>query len=276
MSQIEFRCPSCGRVLFVPATAAGKGGTCPHCAAHATVPSTHASEGTAKASSRTDSKRARPRTPLVSGKTTTTDEDNRSAKELLSDFIQPDSVEAPETIIERLMTMPDEAAREVSHRITGFSDANRRVWQRKTGKFNTRGLVRLADLARRFGVKDENTIEHLAVLVSRDLDYDDPEQVEAARSCQETIDHLIRLDAPRSIRSTFAGALKCEICGVPHGVPEWPLHGDLTPFYCERERGRAGYAVAVTCPKRNKTWYVVWDDFPGPIGPVFGATTRTP
>ena len=39
MPRIEFKCRTCGQVLYAPATAGGKEATCPACASHMTVPS---------------------------------------------------------------------------------------------------------------------------------------------------------------------------------------------------------------------------------------------
>jgi len=63
--------------------------------------------------------------------------------------------------------------------------------------------------------------------------------------------------------SQFANKLRCQYCGKVHSTREWPINGDATPFYFQDEPGR--YTLKVSCPHCGKDWYVVWDDYPGPI-----------
>lgn len=63
--------------------------------------------------------------------------------------------------------------------------------------------------------------------------------------------------------SQFANSLKCAYCGKIQGTKNWPLNGDLTPFYWQREPGN--FSLAILCPNCGKEWYVVWDFDPGPI-----------
>ena len=66
--------------------------------------------------------------------------------------------------------------------------------------------------------------------------------------------------------SSFAGELDCQHCFGAHGVDEWPLHGGTVPFCFQK--GSGNYSLEVTCPHCGKVWYVVWDEDPGPIGPL--------
>lgn len=63
--------------------------------------------------------------------------------------------------------------------------------------------------------------------------------------------------------SQFANELKCLYCGTPNPCGEWPVAGDLVPFYYQPQTG--GHNLPITCPDCGKTWYVVWDADPGPI-----------
>jgi len=67
--------------------------------------------------------------------------------------------------------------------------------------------------------------------------------------------------------SQFADKLRCYHCGKTNSVKEWPVSGDYVPFYHQKEPGN--YTLKVTCPHCGKDWYVVWDDYPGPIRPLF-------
>lgn len=69
--------------------------------------------------------------------------------------------------------------------------------------------------------------------------------------------------------SQFAGKIRCAHCSQLCSTKLWPINGDRTPFYFQREPGK--YQVTVDCPHCTKTWYVAWDDDPGPIQPLFGA-----
>jgi len=66
--------------------------------------------------------------------------------------------------------------------------------------------------------------------------------------------------------SMFAGELRCIHCGNINKAKEWPLHGDMVPFYYQKEPGN--YTLKLTCPHCKKEWYIVWDDNPGPIQPL--------
>ena len=66
--------------------------------------------------------------------------------------------------------------------------------------------------------------------------------------------------------SEFAGKLSCKHCGKAHGTNQWPVNGDMVPFYYQAEPGR--YSLKVACPHCKKDWYVVWDANPGPIQPL--------
>ncbi len=66
--------------------------------------------------------------------------------------------------------------------------------------------------------------------------------------------------------SQFAADLRCQHCAAHHTTREWPLHGDMVPFYFQKEPGT--YTLEVACPQCGKKWYVVWDDNPGPIRPL--------
>jgi len=66
--------------------------------------------------------------------------------------------------------------------------------------------------------------------------------------------------------SEFADKLWCPRCGKPNKTSNWPLNGDMVPFYFQTEPGN--YNLEVQCPQCNKRWYVVWDDNPGPTRPL--------
>jgi len=63
--------------------------------------------------------------------------------------------------------------------------------------------------------------------------------------------------------SEFADKLWCPHCGKPNKTEEWPINGDRVPFYFQKEPGN--HNVKVQCPHCNKEWYIVWDDYPGPV-----------
>lgn len=63
--------------------------------------------------------------------------------------------------------------------------------------------------------------------------------------------------------SQFADKLICQYCYKKHGTKEWPLNGDMVPFYYQEEPGN--YTLKITCPHCKKDGYVVWDDNPEPI-----------
>lgn len=67
--------------------------------------------------------------------------------------------------------------------------------------------------------------------------------------------------------SEFANKLRCQHCGKEHKTQEWPLNGDMVPFYFQKEPGN--HTLNVTYPDCGKEWYVVWDDNPGPVEPLF-------
>ena len=68
--------------------------------------------------------------------------------------------------------------------------------------------------------------------------------------------------------SQFAGELRCQYCGGAHGTREWPVSGDLVPFYFQKEPGN--HSLQVRCPHCAQSWYVVWDQYPGQVLPLFG------
>jgi hypothetical protein len=63
--------------------------------------------------------------------------------------------------------------------------------------------------------------------------------------------------------SQFAGKLHCLYCDQQDSTGVWPARGDSTPFYAQEEPG--AFTVDVTCLHCGRTWYVVWDDDPGPV-----------
>lgn len=67
--------------------------------------------------------------------------------------------------------------------------------------------------------------------------------------------------------SVFANELRCQHCGKTHGTKVWPVNGDHVAFFFQEEPGN--YTLKVTCPHCGKDWYIVWDDNPGPIEPLF-------
>lgn len=71
---------------------------------------------------------------------------------------------------------------------------------------------------------------------------------------------------PRRATSILAGDLLCAYCRKPNAATRWPVAGDDVPFYYQREPG--DYSVEVRCWECDNTWFVVWDDDPGPVRPL--------
>ncbi len=67
--------------------------------------------------------------------------------------------------------------------------------------------------------------------------------------------------------SQFADDLTCQHCWKSQKAKEWPINGDHVPFFYQKEPGN--FNLELTCPHCGKVWYVVWDDNPGPIEPLF-------
>jgi DNA-directed RNA polymerase subunit RPC12/RpoP len=65
------------------------------------------------------------------------------------------------------------------------------------------------------------------------------------------------------LHSEFATKLSCQYCGKNHRAYEWPVNGDLVPFFYQKKPGK--FNLEVTCPHCNKKWFVVWDEDPGRI-----------
>lgn len=63
--------------------------------------------------------------------------------------------------------------------------------------------------------------------------------------------------------SSFAIKLSCPHCSQIHRTNRWPINGDRTSFYYQKEEGR--FNLPVICPHCKKVWYVVWDEDPGTI-----------
>ena len=66
--------------------------------------------------------------------------------------------------------------------------------------------------------------------------------------------------------SQFANDLTCPYCSASNSTSRWPVQGDYVGFYFQRESGK--FSLDVHCPHCLKTWYVVWDQDPGPIEPL--------
>jgi hypothetical protein len=66
--------------------------------------------------------------------------------------------------------------------------------------------------------------------------------------------------------SQFAARLTCQHCSQPQAAREWPVNGDMVPFYHQKEPGK--YSLKMTCPNCGKDWYVTWDQDPGQILPL--------
>ena len=49
-------------------------------------------------------------------------------------------------------------------------------------------------------------------------------------------------------------------------VEEWPIRGDYEGIYFQVDPGK--YSIKVDCTHCDKTFYVVWDDNPGPVKPL--------
>ena len=71
--------------------------------------------------------------------------------------------------------------------------------------------------------------------------------------------------------SRFAGTLTCPHCSQRCSSPDWPLNGDHVPFYSQETAGT--FVIPITCGACGKAWYVVWDEDPGPVMPLFSATS---
>ena len=88
-----------------------------------------------------------------------------------------------------------------------------------------------------------------------------------AKALKKNIEYLKKFKSIELHVSEFAENLNCYNCGKTHSVKSWPLHGDLVPFYYQETPGN--FTLPVVCPHCDHKWYVVWDDNPGPIKPLF-------
>jgi hypothetical protein len=66
--------------------------------------------------------------------------------------------------------------------------------------------------------------------------------------------------------SQFAGQLRCQHCNQIQAAREWPLNGDIFPFYYQKQAGK--YNLKMTCPACGLDWYVAWDEDPGKMLPL--------
>jgi hypothetical protein len=69
-----------------------------------------------------------------------------------------------------------------------------------------------------------------------------------------------------SAASQFAARLTCAHCSQPQAASQWPVNGDMVPFYNQKEPGK--HSLKMTCPNCGKDWYVTWDQNPGQILPL--------
>lgn len=63
--------------------------------------------------------------------------------------------------------------------------------------------------------------------------------------------------------SQFAGELECLHCDALVRSKVWPLNGDSVAFYFENAPG--AHSVEINCEACGNRWFVVWDEYPGPI-----------
>jgi len=66
--------------------------------------------------------------------------------------------------------------------------------------------------------------------------------------------------------SQFAARLTCQHCSQPQAAREWPVNGDMVPFYSQKEPGK--YSLKITCLNCGKDWYLAWDQDPGQFMPL--------
>lgn len=67
--------------------------------------------------------------------------------------------------------------------------------------------------------------------------------------------------------SSFVNQIKCPYCNQPNSISKWPINGDSTSFYFQKDEGK--YSLPITCPHCKKAWYIVWDNNPGIIKNLF-------
>jgi hypothetical protein len=67
----------------------------------------------------------------------------------------------------------------------------------------------------------------------------------------------------KMFHSQFASELECLHCDAVVSSTVWPLNGDGIAFYFEETPGT--YSVEINCPTCGERWFVVWDEYPGPI-----------
>jgi DNA-directed RNA polymerase subunit RPC12/RpoP len=63
--------------------------------------------------------------------------------------------------------------------------------------------------------------------------------------------------------SQFADQLSCKHCGKRNQTTQWPINGDSVAYYAQAESG--SFSLKIRCPHCERDWYVVWDEYPGPI-----------
>lgn len=81
------------------------------------------------------------------------------------------------------------------------------------------------------------------------------------KSAEETKAPSPEVQVNRRLISAFAGNLQCQYCASRHGTNFWPEHGDMVPFYFQKDPGK--FSLKVSCPHCGRDWYVVWDQSPG-------------
>ncbi len=59
--------------------------------------------------------------------------------------------------------------------------------------------------------------------------------------------------------------VSCPFCGGRNETKEWPVAGNIVPYYCQEEPGK--FSIKMHCPHCDKDWYVVWDQDPGLVIP---------
>lgn len=68
-------------------------------------------------------------------------------------------------------------------------------------------------------------------------------------------------------RSQFASNLRCPHCNQVQSADYWAVNGDSIVFCIETSPKT--YNLEITCPNCSKKWFVVWDNDPGLIKPLW-------
>jgi tetratricopeptide (TPR) repeat protein len=125
---------------------------------------------------------------------------------------------------------------------------------------------------------DKRALEYFekAIQIYRQLNkFEDVTYLEGLINDSKKDPHELKIDEQVIIPySAFANKINCLKCGKVIESESWPVHGDGVAFYYQEELGN--FSLPIKCPWCNESWYVVWDNNPGPLGRMmFGKSYRT-